>query len=259
MKPAPVPTTTPTPQSTRITETYPVGKVFTDCTGCPEMVVLPSGRFMMGSNDGDSDEKPVHEVRIDYQFAVSKFEITWAQWEACVSAGGCESNLSKKSNWGENGDAGWGRGARPVINVNWNDAQAYAQWLSGKTGETYRLLSEAEWEYAARAGTTSKYSWGDQGPICLSGARNRAKFSSCYHHTEEVGFSAGNAFGLHDMHGNVWEWTQDCWNGSYSGAPIDMAAAWESGDCSRTCSCAAVPGLTFLTGSAFGDSASGSP
>ncbi|MEM8920512.1 MAG: formylglycine-generating enzyme family protein, partial [Pseudomonadota bacterium] len=135
-------------------------------------------------------------------------------------------------------DEGWGRGSRPVINVDWNDAQAYVRWLSRKTGKTYRLLSEAEWEYSARAGTTTAYWWGDRASHdyanygkdqCCSGlASGRDEWVN----TAPVGRFPANAFGLYDMHGNVWEWTQDCWNGSYSGAPTN-GSAWISGDCSR--------------------------
>ena len=239
---APVVQSTPIPQPTRTPDRYAVGSTFTDCTGCPEMVVLPAGRFMMGSNDGANDEKPVHEVTIDYKFAVGKFEITWAQWEACVNAGGCDGAGPESTG----GDNGWGKGNRPVINVDWNDAQAYARWLSGKTGHSYRLLSEAEWEYAARAGTTTRYSWGDNqngGCRFSNGADMAAKredsswtTSTCDDgygkKTAPVGSFQANAFGLYDMHGNVWEWTQDCWNNSYSGAP-STGAAWEAGDCSR--------------------------
>ena len=118
----------------------------------PEMVVLPSGSFTMGSPssepDRDDDEGPQRTVRIGYKLAVGKYEVTWAEWEACVSAGGCDGSGPE----GSGGDNGWGRGNRPVIEVSWNDAQAYVKWLSRKTGHTYRLLSEAEWEYAARAG-----------------------------------------------------------------------------------------------------------
>ena len=227
---------------TKITElskpkdNYPVGKPFTDCTGCPKMVVLPAVRFMMGAKNYSKVERPFHEVTIGYKFAVSKFEITWDQWEACVSAFVC-SNSGPES---RGGDDGWGKGSRPVINVDWNDAQTYARWLSDKTGHTYRLLSEAEWEYAARAGTTTHYSWGDRTPTCsfklyfvVFPPPNWANFNQCSsNRTKPVGSFPANAFGLHDMHGNVWEWTQDCWNGSYSGAPIN-GGAWESGDCSR--------------------------
>jgi formylglycine-generating enzyme required for sulfatase activity len=125
---------------------------FTDCQEvCPEMVVVPAGEFTMGSNDFDR-EKPPHKVTIGKPFAVGKFEVTFAEWDACVAATGCKQKP---------GDEGWGRGKRPVIYVSWNDAKEYAAWLSKKTGKSYRLLSEAEWEYAARAGTTTKYSFGE--------------------------------------------------------------------------------------------------
>ena len=128
-------------------------------------------------------------------------------------------------------DESWGRGRRPVINVSWEDAVAYTAWLSEATGERYRLPSEAEWEYAARAGSVTKYSWGNEV------GHNRANCYRCGSQwdremTAPVGSFRPNVWGLHDMHGNVWEWVQDCWNGNYQGAPTD-GAAWESGDCSQ--------------------------
>ena len=193
----------------------------------PQMVVVPGGTFRMASNDGASDEKPVHSVTIPRNFAVGKFEVTWSEWGACVADGGCNSSGPE----GAGGDNGWGKGNRPVIEVDWNDAKAYVRWLSRKTGEDYRLLSEAEWEYAARAGSTGKYSWGNNDPSCSKGATNSANYSACSSdRTESVGFSSANAFGLHDLHGNVWEWTEDCWNGSHSGAPSN-GSAWLSGEC----------------------------
>ena len=191
------------------------------------MVVLPAGRFRMGclSDDDDEcdrDEKPVREVAIA-SFALSKHEVTFAQWDACVSGGGCGGHRPD--------DRGRGRAARPVVNVSWEDAQSYVSWLSRETGETYRLPTEAEWEYAARAGTTTKYSWGNAIGV------NRANCRGCgsqwdNSRTVPVGSFAANAWGLHDMHGNVWEWVQDCWNGNYAGAPMD-GSAWLSGDCSE--------------------------
>ncbi|MGV0035692.1 MAG: formylglycine-generating enzyme family protein, partial [Candidatus Azotimanducaceae bacterium WSBS_2022_MAG_OTU7] len=175
------------------------------------------GRFQMGSNSVDVDEKLVHTVTIAKPFALGKTEVTFAEYDAFAQA----------TNRALVDDEGWGRESRPVINVNWDDATAYASWLSDKTGQRYRLPSESEWEYAAWAGSTTKYSWGDS--INCRQAQydcgNEGK-------TEVVGSFSANPFGLYDMHGNVWEWTQDCWNGSYSGAPAN-GSAWTSGDCSR--------------------------
>ena len=223
--------TTPSPR-------YTVGSTFRDTLSGggqgPEMVVVPGGTFRMGSNDGDSNEKPVHSVTIPRNFAVGKFEVTWAEWEACVADGGCD-NAGPAS---KGGDEGWGEGNRPVINVDWNDAKAYVRWLSRKTGESYRLLSEAEWEYVARAGTTTAYWWGNQASHDYA---NYGKDQCCgglatgrdrWENTAPVGSFSANAFGLHDLHGNVWEWTEDCWNGSYSGAPSN-GSAWLSGNCDR--------------------------
>ncbi|MBL8527052.1 MAG: SUMF1/EgtB/PvdO family nonheme iron enzyme, partial [Burkholderiales bacterium] len=129
------------------------GETFRDCDQCPEMVVVPAGSFTMGSprGEGSDDERPQHEVTIARAFAVGKYPITFDEWDACVAAGGCKYKPE---------DAGWGRSRRPAINVSWNDAQEYVAWLSKKTGKPYRLLSEAEWEYAARGGTTTRYPWG---------------------------------------------------------------------------------------------------
>jgi formylglycine-generating enzyme required for sulfatase activity len=190
------------------------GRVFRDCSNvCPEMVVLPAGSFTMGSNDYDS-EMPPHTVTIQRPFAVGKFEVTFAEWDACVADGGCRHRP---------GDQGWGRGRRPVIYVSWNDAKEYVAWLSRKTGKTYRLLSEAEWEYAARAGTTTRYAFGD------TISESQAQFSAGK--TVEVGSFPPNRFGLHDMHGNVWEWVEDSWHSDYNGAPLD-GSMWTGGNMS---------------------------
>ena len=190
------------------------------------MVIVPAGRFRMGClSDGgacDDNEKPVREVVIA-SFALSKHEVTFAQWDACVSGGGCGGY--RPDDWGR------GRADRPVRNVRWEDAQSYVSWLSRETGEEYRLPTEAEWEYAARAGTTTRYSWGNE--IGVNRANCRA--DGCgdrWGSTAPVGSFPANAWGLHDMHGNVWEWVQDCWNGSYAGAPVD-GSAWLSGNCSE--------------------------
>ena len=192
-----------------------------------EMVAIPAGRFRMGClSDDDAcfgGEKPVHEVTIGRAFALSKHEVTFAQWDACVSGGGCGGHRPA--------DQGWGRADRPVVNVSWEDAQSYVSWLSRETGEDYRLPTEAEWEYAARAGTTTKYSWGNEI------GENRANCDGCgsrwdNSRTAPVASFPANAWGLHDMHGNAWEWVQDCSNGNYAGAPVD-GSAWLSGNCSE--------------------------
>ena len=189
----------------------------------PEMVVIPAGSFQMGCVSGidcDGDEKPVHEVKID-SFALSKYEVTFEEYDAFTDATGRE-----RAN-----DEDWGRGLRPVINVSWYDAMAYAEWLSGQIGDRYRLPTEAEWEYAARAGSTTAYSWGD------SIGRNRANCNGCAslwdgERTALVGSFKANGWGVYDMHGNVREWVQDCWNANYEGAPTD-GTAWLSGDCDK--------------------------
>lgn len=143
-------------------------------------------------------------------FEVSRYEATFAQWDVCVADGGCNGYSP--------GDQGWGRGTRPVINVSWNDAQAYVQWLSQRTGQRFRLLTSAEWEIAARAGTTTNFSWGDQDPVCDQRARNGASFITCTDdRTRPVGSFQPNGFGLYDVHGNVWEWVEDCYDSSCSG------------------------------------------
>ena len=203
------------------------GETFQDCDECPKMVVVSSGRFTMGSSKGeaghDEDEEPLRRVRIDYQFAVGVYEVTFDEWYACLDTGGCGNHIPD--------DMRWGRGNRPVMNVSWDDAQSYLRWLSARTGKTYRLLSEAEWEYVARAGTETAYSWGDSIGV------NRANCDGCGSQwddekTAPVGSFAANAWGVYDMHGNVREWVQDCWNDNYSGAPSD-GSAWESRECDR--------------------------
>ena len=219
------------------------GTVFSDCTACPEMVVVPAGSFMMGSPTSDaegfSDERPQHAVRIGVPFAVGVYEVTFAEWDACVRAGGC-------GGWYSPDDEGWGRGSRPVMNLSWEEARAYVQWLSRETGEDYRLLTEAEWEYVARAGTQTARYWGEsESGQCRNGNgydqtgdgkhdynRPAAGCADGYADAAPVGSFQPNAFGLYDVLGNVFEWTQDCWNDDYSGAPTD-GSAWQSGNCSR--------------------------
>jgi formylglycine-generating enzyme required for sulfatase activity len=176
----------------------------------------------MGSNDGDDSEKPVHKVTIANQLAVGRFEVTFAEWDACVSDGGCTHRPN---------DQGWGRDRRPVVDVSWQHvAMQYIPWLRKKTGRDYRLLTEAEWEYSARAGTTTAYSWGNET------GRNRANCDGCAaswsKQTAPVGSMPANGFGLHDMHGNVWELVADCWQRNYLGAPPANSMQM-TGDCTR--------------------------
>lgn len=174
----------------------------------PTLVSLPGGLFLMGCHRGpgcQADEQPVHAVRIS-PFFISRHEVTFAEWDACVTAGGCQHNPS---------DEGWGRGNRPVINVSWDDASEYAAWLSSATGQTWRLPTEAEWEYAARAGTNDAFAFGE------TLAENQANFGFRLAQTSDVGRYPANAFGLHDMHGNVWEWVGDYYDPSYyANAPV---------------------------------------
>ena len=200
--------------------------IFKECSICPEMVVIPSGEFIMGSPASEADredyEGPQHRVTFKIAFAVSKFELTFDQWDACFELGGCKIRP---------GDGGQGRGRQPVRSVSWNDAQDYVRWLSKYTGKPYRLLSEAEWEYAARSGSEKAYPWGDEigdGNANCYGCSSQEKFRQA----APVGSFAPNAFGLHDMQGNVWEWVQDCYNESYNKAPTD-GSAWTEGDCAR--------------------------
>jgi formylglycine-generating enzyme required for sulfatase activity len=208
---------------------YPVGRkpgtIFKDCSDCPEMVVVPAGSFRMGdlSGGGVRYEKPIHRVTILKVFAVGKFEVTQAQWKAVM---GSNPSLFKGSN-------------KPVEMVSWNNAQAYIVKLNKLLGysdrrDRYRLLSEAEWEYVARAGTSTKYSFGG------SVSKSQANYDGIS--TVGVGQYPANGFGLHDVHGNVWEWTEDCWNKSYTGAP-NNGIAWTSGDC----------GLRILRGGSWGN------
>ncbi|MBF0093768.1 MAG: formylglycine-generating enzyme family protein [Alphaproteobacteria bacterium] len=191
---------------------------FRDCADCPEMVVVPAGSFMMGSNDGDEDEKPVHQVNIPRPFAVGKYEVTRGEWGALMEGG-------------EGGDPSPSPDSRkPVESVQWDDAQDFVRRLSAKTGQHYRLLSESEWEYAARAGTRTKYSCGDS-ENCLSSVALYG--ASVLGRTAPVGSFRANAFGLHDMHGNVDEWVQDCYAENYVGAPADGSAVSGRDPCDR--------------------------
>ena len=200
---------------------------------CPEVIEVPAGSFLRGSSALEESRKdtegPRHEVTISQPLAVGVYEVTFVEWDACVRDGGCQGYRP--------GDEGWNRGRQPVINVHWEDAQAYVAWLSEKTGMPYRLLSEAEWEYVARAGTQTPFHTGET--ITPRQANYYSKYSyrggwvgPSPEQPVSVGRFQPNAFGVYDTHGNVWEWVQDCWNTNYAGAPRD-GQAWESGDCNQ--------------------------
>jgi formylglycine-generating enzyme required for sulfatase activity/uncharacterized caspase-like protein len=223
----------PEPETPAVAEeavgVYPT--TFKDCAECPEMVVIPPGEFVMGSPESEDGrervEGPQHTVRIERPFALGKYEMTFAEWDACVADRGCNGYRPD--------DEGWGRDKRPAINVSWDDAKAYVGWLSRKSGNTYRFASESEWEYAARAGTTTARFWGEDADRGCGYAnvydrtgKRENKFGWTHHECDDgyaqtapVGSFAANAFGVHDMLGNVWEWVGDCWNDSYEGAPTD--------------------------------------
>jgi formylglycine-generating enzyme required for sulfatase activity len=214
--PAPMPTETSGPR-----------EEMRDCAECPAMVLVPAGEFTMGSPpdepDRFNDEGPQRAVKIAAPFWVGKYEVTFGEWDACVAAGGCRTKPND-----------WGRDNRPVVNLSWNDAKEYVGWLSQKTGKTYRLLSEAEWEYAARAGTKTPFSLpapGGSDDIAGKGLANCNGCGRASRKTAPAGSFKANEFGLYDTAGNVWEWVEDCWHDSYDGAP-PHGSAWVNYDCS---------------------------
>ena len=199
------------------------GTDFKECAnGCPEMIVIPAGKFIMGSPENELDrnasEGPPHEVTIAKPFALSKFEVTFEEWDACVAAAACPRVPDR-----------WGRERMPVINVSWVDIKQYVSWLSQLTGKEYRLPTEAEWEYAARAGVNTRYSWGDDlgmGNANCDGCGSQWDLQQ----TAPVGSFKPNRAGLYDMHGNVWEWVEDSWHENYDVAPTDGSAWLRGGD-----------------------------
>ena len=197
---------------------YQMGETFRDCATCPEIVVLPAGKFTMGSPEGErgryDDEGPQRQVTIPEPFAVGKYEVTVRQYAEFVKetghkAGSCRFAESwENPGFKQNND-------HPIVCVSWDDASTYAYWLSVKTGHEYRLLTEAQWEYAARAGTTTPYHFDRM----ILG--NQANYDKKHQGTVAVGSFRANAFGLHDMHGNVYGWVEDCWHDDYIGAPAN--------------------------------------
>ena len=212
-------------QTPRTTPSKP-GQTFKECRNCPEMVVVPAGVFTMGSPADEEgrlhNEGPQRQVTIPEPFAVGKFALTFDEWDACVSAGGCNSYKPA--------DEGGRRGQHPVVNVSWTDANAYVAWLSETTGRPYRLLSEAEREYVSRAGTKSSFWFGTS----ISGQQANYDSTTSYgdgplgHPRKRalpVNFFAPNPWGLYQVHGNVHEWVQDCWRSDYQNAPTDGTAS----------------------------------
>jgi formylglycine-generating enzyme required for sulfatase activity len=212
-------TQTETQTETR-TATLAQQETFRDCDLCPEMTIVPAGTFMMGADDRSPAERPAHRVTIPAPFAMGRYEVTFDEFAACVAAGECPSLPH---------DHAWGRGRRPVVNVTYADIQAYLGWLSRVAGQTYRLPSEAEWEYANRAGTTTLYWWGDS---IEAGRANCRGCGSAWDgkQTAPVGSFPPNPFGLHDTTGNVLEWVADCWNETHAGTAGD-ASPRRDGDC----------------------------
>lgn len=261
-KPVPkaAPKATPTPQkqaAPKAAGQQRPGEVFKDCSDCPEMVVVPAGSFEMGSPSFEAGRRendgPVHRVAVA-EFALGRTEITRGQFAAFVTATGYQAgDKCWMLDGGKPEERSWRNpgfpqeDSHPVVCVNWNEAGAYAEWLSRKTGKRYRLPSEAEWEYAARAGTSTARFWGESPDQACTYANvmdatgksqvpgvtweaHNCNDGSAY--TAGVGSYKANPFGLYDMIGNASEWTQDCWNESYNGAPGD-GSAWTSGDCGR--------------------------
>ena len=227
---------TPPAERARLEELRRPGRVFTDCErDCPEMVVVPAGTFVMGSpptEEGRSDrEGPRHVVTIPAAFAVGVYEVTSVDWYRCKEAGGCPDVGMVMPGL----EFSYASKPYPWTGISWEDAQAYVRWLSRHTGEQYRLLSEAEWEYAARAGSRTARYWGESASYQCTYANGDGDRAPCrgdgYRYSAPVGSYMPNAFGLHDMLGNSLEWTQDCWHDGYAGAPVDGTAR-ESGNCS---------------------------
>jgi formylglycine-generating enzyme required for sulfatase activity len=204
---------------------------FKDCPQCPEMASLPAGSFQMGAAPGETaqstSESPQQQVTLGKGFALGTREVTYAQWDACVADGGCATAPPNH---------GWGRGQRPVVSVSHDDALAYVTWLSKQAGQPYRLPSEAEWEYAARAGSQTAFATGAGISTAQSNYNGQFPYRGAKEifraRTVETASFPANAFGLFDMHGNAWEWTDDCWNVSHAGAPADGTPV-SGGDCSK--------------------------
>jgi len=204
-----------------MTTAKPGFKIFQDCPLCPKMVELPASSFMMGQRGGDPSEQPVHPVTIRRPFALGIYEVTFGEWAACVRAGGCDRSPKLKA----------ATDSDPVRGISWIEARQYVTWLRKKTKRSYRLPTEAEWEYAARANTSTSYWWGDRVGV------GHANCKDCGGNWDsklpaKSGSYTANPFGLYDLNGGVWEWVSDCWNKTYDGAPRD-GSSWERPNCGQ--------------------------
>lgn len=241
-----------TASSFQSAQTKKAGQTFKECRNCPEMVVVPAGTFMMGSPADEPDRREnerQHRVTIARPYAIGKTEVTWDQWESCVRDRWCDGIAVENALRTNPADGtplanfvDWGRGMRPVVGVSWYDAQTFVGWLNSKTGadDAYRLPSEAEWEYAARAGTTTAYPWGAKldhnfgnfgGPGPGLGGKAEGR-DTWVDRTAPVASFPANKFGLHDMHGNVFEWVEDCFEADFANAPVDGSAN-KQGNCAN--------------------------
>ena len=199
---------------------------FKECESCPEMIVVPAGHFRMGAHETEPgstpDERPQHQVSFTQSFSVGRFAVMFDEWDACVTAKGCSYHPP---------DQNWGRAKQPVINILWDEAKEYVAWLSRKTGRPYRLMSEAEREYVTRAGTSSAFWWGDDfKPLQANSAHSSDHSPPPIARTVPVDSFAPNPWGFFQVHGNVYDWVEDCGNDSYENAPSD-GSAWTEGNC----------------------------
>lgn len=214
--------------------------VFKDCENCPEMVVLPAGSFVMGTPDDEvgrqHDEGPQRTVTFAKSFAISRYQVTAAELDAYIKQSGVviKNGDERPGRWCEAGKPSYEQGPRqPAVCVDYHEVQAYAQWLSKRTGHTYRMLSEAEREYGARAGSTGPFPFpfDKEGEYQISQHANTYGPKDGYAYSSPVGSYPPNAFGVYDMHGNVYEWVADCWHDSYEGAPVDGSAWIDDAQC----------------------------
>lgn len=197
--------------------------ILRDCDDCQELIILGGGPFIQGSRGGPANETPRHEVDVK-PFGIAKFPVTFSEWQKCYDDEACKMMPD---------DRGWGRKDRPIINVSWDDTQDYVKWLSEKTGKEYRLPTESEWEYATRAGTTSRYWWGKDIELGKNANCKNCGEDDTEPMTVSVSEYDPNDFGLHDTLGNVAEWVEDCWHSSYKGAPTNGSAWLKGGNCDQ--------------------------